>query len=64
MSAEAYLGVDVLFDVEGDLDVGRSGDLELAVGRDCLLQGTSATDSELYRVIFTDIPIGVAGSAC
>jgi len=38
MSVEAYLGVDILFDVEGDLVVGRSGDLEMAVGRDCLLQ--------------------------
>ena len=36
--SEAYLGVDVRFDEEGDLAVGRTGDLELAVGRDCLLQ--------------------------
>lgn len=36
--SEAYLGVDVLFDEDGDLAVGRTGDLELAVGRECLLQ--------------------------
>ena len=35
---EAYLGVDVLFDDDGDLALGRNGDLELAVGRNCLLQ--------------------------
>jgi len=35
---EDYLGKDILFDEEGDLAVSRTGDLVLAVGRDCLLQ--------------------------
>jgi len=35
---EAHLGVDILFDEDGDLVVSRTGDLALAVGRECLLQ--------------------------
>lgn len=38
MSGEAYLGTDILFDEDGDLTVGKSGDLSLATGRACLLQ--------------------------
>ncbi len=36
--SEAYRGTDILFDDEGDLAVSRTGDLELAVGWECLLQ--------------------------
>jgi len=35
---EALLGKDLRFDVDGDLMVNRTGDLELVTGRDCLLQ--------------------------
>ncbi len=35
---DLHLGTDVLFDEDGDLAVSRTGDLALAVGRDCLLQ--------------------------
>ncbi len=38
MTVERHLGTDILFDEEGDLVVSRTGDLALAVGRDCLLQ--------------------------
>ncbi len=38
MTTERHLGTDILFDEEGDLAVSRTGDLVLAVGRDCLLQ--------------------------
>ena len=33
-----YLGKDILFDEEGDLVVSATGDLEMVVGRNCLLQ--------------------------
>jgi len=35
---EAHLGIDILIDEDGDLVVGRNGDLDLVVGRTCLLQ--------------------------
>lgn len=35
---EDYLGVDVLFDAEGDLAVSPTGDLVITLGRKCLLQ--------------------------
>ena len=35
---EDYLGTDVLFDEDGDLAVGPTGDLVSVSGRDCLLQ--------------------------
>ena len=35
---EDYLGKDVLFDEDGDLAVGPTGDLVSVNGRDCLLQ--------------------------
>ena len=35
---DAYLGIDLLFDADGDLVVSRTGDIELVTGRDCLLQ--------------------------
>ena len=35
---DAYLGIDLLFDDEGDLVVSQTGDLGLAVGRACLRQ--------------------------
>ncbi len=38
MTRDPNLGTDILFDEEGDLAVSRTGDLVLAVGRDCLLQ--------------------------
>ena len=33
-----YLGMDILFDEDGDLTVGQTGDLVCVSGRDCLLQ--------------------------
>ena len=33
-----YLGIDIKFDEEGDLMISSTGDLEMVVGRDCLLQ--------------------------
>ena len=35
---EDYLGTDILFDEDGDLAVGPTGDLVSVTGRDCLLQ--------------------------
>lgn len=35
---DSYLGTDIRFDADGDLVVSRTGDLEIVVGRDCLLQ--------------------------
>ena len=35
---EDYLGMDILFDLDGDLAVGLTGDLLCVSGRDCLLQ--------------------------
>jgi len=35
---EDYLGTDVLFDEDGDLAVGPTGNLVSVSGRDCLLQ--------------------------
>ena len=35
---EDYLGVDVLFDAEGDMVVSPTGDLVIVQGRNCLLQ--------------------------
>ena len=35
---EDYLGMDILFDAEGDLAVSPTGDLVTVNGRDCLLQ--------------------------
>ena len=38
MTRDKHLGTDVLFDKDGDLAMSRTGDLALAVGRECLLQ--------------------------
>ncbi|NQT34842.1 GPW/gp25 family protein [bacterium] len=38
MMREDYLGTDVLFDEDGDLAVGPTGNLVSVSGRDCLLQ--------------------------
>ena len=38
MTVERHLGTDILFDEDGDLVISRTGDLTLAMGRDCLLQ--------------------------
>jgi len=35
---EEFLGTDILFDADGDLRVSSTGDLEIALGRDCLMQ--------------------------
>ena len=35
---EDYLGKDILFDLDGDLAVGLTGDLLCISGRECLLQ--------------------------
>lgn len=35
---EEFLGTDMLFDSGGDLTVSSTGDLEIAQGRNCLLQ--------------------------
>jgi len=35
---EDFLGVDILFDAEGDLAVSPTGDLVIVQGRNCLLQ--------------------------
>ena len=35
---EDYLGLDILFDADGDLAVGLTGDLLCVTGRDCLMQ--------------------------
>ena len=35
---EDYLGIDILFDADGDLAVGLTGDLLCVTGRDCLMQ--------------------------
>ena len=38
MNCYAFLGVDILFDADGDLVVNQSGDLGVAMGRACLVQ--------------------------
>ena len=35
---EDYLGIDVLFDADGDLAVSATGDFVVVQGKDCLLQ--------------------------
>ena len=35
---EDFLGTDILFDPDGDLSVSSTGDLQIAQGRECLLQ--------------------------
>ena len=50
---EDYLGTDIQFDQDGDLAVSPTGDLELALGMDCLLQDVRAQLETLPGDLFS-----------
>jgi len=49
---EDYLGIDILFDADGDLAVSATGDLVIVNGRKCLLQDVRDRLETLPRDLF------------